>query len=214
MTSPLATGPRITGVVAIIRLRGAAAPDPLLDALVEGGVTSLEVTATTPDALATVERWRGRRPEARVGVGTVRTPDDARAAISAGAAFLVTPTTVPEVLAVAREYDVPVACGALTPTEIDHAWRLGADVVKVFPVAAVGGPDYLRAVREPLPDVPLLPTGGVGPDNLPAYAAAGAVGLGVGGSLVSEAAVVEGRWDDLRARARALTDAWKDGAGA
>lgn len=147
-------------------------------------------------------------------MGTVRTPDDARAAISAGAHFLVTPTTVPGVLAVAGEHGVPVACGALTPTEIDQAWRLGADVVKVFPVASVGGPDYLRAVRDPLPEVPLLPTGGVDRGNIRAYASAGAVGVGVGSSLVSEHAVVGEHWDDLRARARSFVDAWKETADA
>ncbi|KAA1418293.1 bifunctional 4-hydroxy-2-oxoglutarate aldolase/2-dehydro-3-deoxy-phosphogluconate aldolase [Mumia zhuanghuii] len=209
MATPPAATSRITGVVAIIRLRDRPAPDRLVDALIAGGVEHLEVTATTPDAHATVERWRRRHPEALVGVGTVRTPAQAEAAISAGATFLVTPTTVPGVLEVARTHDIPVACGALTPTEIDNAWLLGADTVKVFPITAVGGPDYLRALRDPLPDVPLLPTGGVDAGNLRAYAGAGAAGVGIGSALVSEARVAAEQWDVVRDHARSLTDAWK-----
>jgi len=195
--------------VSIIRLRAAAPPDALLDALVAGGVESVEVTLNTPGALDTIGRWAARGV-ARVGVGTVRTARQAAAAIDAGAQFLVTPTTVPAVLETARGRGVPVACGALTPTEIDLAWSGGADVVKVFPVSDAGGPGYLRAVSEPLDDVPLLPTGGVRVDDLAAYARAGAVGVGVGGSLVGEALVAAGDWEAVAARARSWTTRWRE----
>lgn len=141
----------------------------------------------------------------------MRTVTDADAAIAAGARFLVTPTTVPDVLGVARAAGVPVMCGALTPTEIDLAWRHGATAVKVFPVSAVGGAAYLRAVREPLDDVPLLPTGGVGLADLASYARMGCVGAGVGGALVSADLVAGRRWTAVTERAGAFASAWREG---
>lgn len=209
MTSTQKQGAPIKGIVSIIRLRSIAPPDALFDCLVGGGVESLEVTLNTPGALETIERWV-HRDGAMVGAGTVRTPDDASAAIAAGAQFLVTPTTVPEVLAIARHHGVPVACGALTPTEVDLAWQNGADAVKIFPISTVGGPEYLRAIREPLSDVRMLPTGGVGVDSFDAYARAGAVGVGIGGSLVTESLVRDAQWGVLADRARSLTTAWQE----
>lgn len=203
--------PALSGVVAIIRLRGREPDDAIAAALLDGGVRAMEVTLPTPGALGAIRRW-STHEDILVGAGTVRTASDAEAAIAAGARFLVTPTTVPEVLAVARAAAVPVACGALTPTEIDLAWRYGAAVVKVFPASAVGGVDYLRAVREPLDDVPLLPTGGVRLADLVPYARAGCVGVGVGGALVAESLVADRRWDTIAERAGAFAAAWREGA--
>ncbi|GII92337.1 bifunctional 4-hydroxy-2-oxoglutarate aldolase/2-dehydro-3-deoxy-phosphogluconate aldolase [Sinosporangium siamense] len=199
--------PTLSGVVAIIRLRDREPVDAIASALLEGGVTLMEVTLPTPGALAAVTRWN-THPGVVAGAGTVRTAADAEAAIDAGARFLVTPTTVPAVLGLARAAGVPVACGALTPTEIDLAAGYGAAAVKVFPVAALGGPGYIRAVREPLDDVPLLPTGGVRLADVPAYAGAGCAGVGVGGALVSAELAAGRRWADLTERARAFTAAW------
>ncbi|MPZ95150.1 MAG: bifunctional 4-hydroxy-2-oxoglutarate aldolase/2-dehydro-3-deoxy-phosphogluconate aldolase [Propionibacteriales bacterium] len=202
------------GVVAIIRLRSLRPSDELLGSLLDGGVRSLEVTLPTPGSLDAVARWRdlvGTGVE--VGVGTVRDAEGARRAVEAGATFLVTPAVCTEVLTVARETAVPVICGALTPTEIERAYAEGATAVKVFPVGPVGGPAYIAALREPLPDIPLVPTGGVGADDARAYAALGCVGVGVGSSLVEEAVVEAGDWAVVADRARSLVTAWEEGHG-
>jgi 2-dehydro-3-deoxyphosphogluconate aldolase / (4S)-4-hydroxy-2-oxoglutarate aldolase len=199
-----------TGVMAIVRLRRHEPADALFDALLAGGVDSVEVTLPSPGSLAAVARWVGRA-EISVGVGTVRSADDVIAAVDAGAQFVVTPTIVPEVVAACVEQSVPVVSGALTPSEIDAAWRHGATAVKVFPVANVGGPAYVRAVREPLDDVPLLPTGGVDVGSTREYARLGCVGVGVGGALVSETVVAQQDWAELTARAKDFAAAWQEG---
>ncbi|GAA3873145.1 bifunctional 4-hydroxy-2-oxoglutarate aldolase/2-dehydro-3-deoxy-phosphogluconate aldolase [Streptomyces sedi] len=199
------------GVVAIVRLP-AAPPDALHDTLVDAGVHALEITLTTPGAEAALTRWRALDRQVPVGAGTVRTPDDVRRAVRAGAQFLVTPTTSPAVLEAAGEAEVPVLCGALTPTEIETAWRLGAAAVKVFPADTAGAHDYVRAVRAPLPDIPLLPTGGVDAPAARGYAALGCHGVGVGSSLVRDAPTTPAALASLGARAAALTAAWREGA--
>ncbi|MED7932090.1 bifunctional 4-hydroxy-2-oxoglutarate aldolase/2-dehydro-3-deoxy-phosphogluconate aldolase [Nonomuraea sp. LP-02] len=203
-------GATVSGVVAIIRLRESEPDDAIATALLGGGVNVMEVTLPTPGALGVIRRW-GAHPGILVGAGTVRTASDADAAIAAGARFLVTPTTMPDVLGVARAAGVPVACGALTPTEIDLAWGHGAAAVKVFPVSALGGAGYLRAVREPLDDVPLLPTGGVGLEDVASYARMGCVGVGIGGALVSADLVAARRWGAITERAGAFGAAWNEG---
>lgn len=202
--------PALRGIIAIIRLRRAPAPDELIEALLAGGVRTVEVTLGTPGALETVGRWRAYQ-EAFVGTGTVRTPEQAEQAIEAGAQFLVTPTTRPAVLEAAAREHVPVIAGALTPTEVDTAWQHGATAVKVFPIEAVGGPAYLRALQAPLPEIPFVPTGGVDAEGARAYAAMGCLGVGVGSALVDERTVAAGEWAELRRRAEAFTDAWADG---
>jgi 2-dehydro-3-deoxyphosphogluconate aldolase/(4S)-4-hydroxy-2-oxoglutarate aldolase len=153
---------------------------PDLDAaaaeLVEAGVQVLEITLDTPGALDAIRRWRDR---ATVIAGTVRTPAEARAAAEAGAAALVSPVLVPELVAVSN--DLPVVPGALTPTEIETAWRAGAPLVKLFP-GSLGGPEYVRSVHAVLPDVPLLVTGGVTAENALAFLDAGAVAVGADAS--------------------------------
>ncbi|MFC7405811.1 bifunctional 4-hydroxy-2-oxoglutarate aldolase/2-dehydro-3-deoxy-phosphogluconate aldolase [Georgenia alba] len=199
-----------SGIIAIVRLRRERAVDEIARALVAGGVGAVEVTIDTPGALEAIGRWRDDGG-ALVGVGTVRTPDHARRAIDSGAQFLVTPTTVSGVLAVARDAGVPIVPGALSPTEIDAAWQQGAAAVKVFPADALGGPAYVKAVQAPLPDVPLVPTGGVNAENARAYAALGCVGVGVGSALVDEGTVAAAHWDVLTDRASALQAAWSAG---
>lgn len=197
----------VARLIAIVRL-------PVPDAVVRvgrelagAGLPAVEVTLSTPGGLEAVAALRAELDgRCAIGVGSVRTPPDVAAARDAGAQFLVTPTTRVEVLAEAERADLPVVCGAFTPTEIDLAWSAGASLVKLFP-ASLGGPGYLREVRAPLPDVPLVPTGGVTPDSLDAWAAAGAVAVGVGGALVNADEVAAGDWGALRRRARAFLSA-------
>ena len=194
-------------VIAIVRL---PAPEPVVRVgreLADAGVAALEVALTTPGALDAIAALRKDLADrCAVGAGSVRTPSDVAAARAAGAQFLVTPTTRVNVLDAARRDNLPVVCGAFTPTEIDVAWSAGATLVKLFP-ASLGGPTYLREVLAPLPDVPLVPTGGVTPDSVHAWAAAGAVAVGVGSALVNAAEVAAGDWAALRRRAEAFLSA-------
>ncbi len=202
--------PQGGGVVAIVRLRRCEPADELLEALLSGGVRTVEVTLPTPGALDAVRRW-SRDPRVSAGVGTVRTAQDVVVAAEAGAEFLVTPTTRTEVLDAAAQRGLPVVSGALTPSEIDLAWGHGAAAVKVFPVTSVGGAAYLRAVREPLDDVVLLPTGGVDVASTQEFARMGCVGVGVGSALVSEELVAAGDWEALRERAQRFVSSWHAG---
>ncbi len=197
------------GVVAILRGRRAAHLDAVLDVLVEAGIRSLEITLTTPEALAAIGRAVARLgPEVAVGAGTVRSLADVDAAVDAGAAYLVSPHTDPGLAVRARSRGVAYLPGALTPTEIVTAWASGAAAVKLFP-ARLGGPRYLRDLREPLPDVPIVPTGGVSAENAADWFAAGAVAVGVGGSLTGDA-LEGGSLSALSARAASLVAAARD----
>jgi 2-dehydro-3-deoxyphosphogluconate aldolase/(4S)-4-hydroxy-2-oxoglutarate aldolase len=196
-----------SGLVAIVRLGFSAALPRVAEALTAGGIDALEFTVTTPGALAAITASRTALGDrALIGAGTVLDADTARGAIRAGAVFIVTPTLALDVIRVCREAGVPVFPGAMTPTEILAAWTAGADIVKVFPASALG-PDYLRQVRAPLPQIKLMPTGGISAANAADYLRAGAVALGVGGRLVDPAAVAEERWDLLTQRARELVQA-------
>lgn len=142
-----------------------------------------------------------------VGMGSVRTPEEARESIAAGAKYLVTPTTNLDVVRVAKQAGVPVVCGGFTPTELDAAHRAGSDYIKLFP-ASVLGPRYIREVLAPMPELRIVPTGGVNVETIPKFRAAGAVGVGVGSALVDRQAVAAGDWDELERRAKALVTAW------
>ncbi|MER5641449.1 bifunctional 4-hydroxy-2-oxoglutarate aldolase/2-dehydro-3-deoxy-phosphogluconate aldolase [Kitasatospora sp. NPDC002227] len=162
--------------------------------LAEEGLTAVEVSLTTADALDVIERARrSLGPQALLGAGTVRTAADARRAAEAGAAFLVSPGSDEPL-----ESELPLLIGALTPSEVMRAVRLGASAVKLFP-ASIGGPGYLRALRDPFPQVPFLPVGGVDAELARAYLAAGAAAVGVGSPLVGDAAN-GGPLSELRAR--------------
>jgi 2-dehydro-3-deoxyphosphogluconate aldolase/(4S)-4-hydroxy-2-oxoglutarate aldolase len=170
-------------VVGILR---AESPDALMEvagALREGGLRCLEFTMTTPGALDLIrEGTRSFGDDILLGAGTVLDPETARAVILAGAKFVVTPVVRPEVIQMCRRYGVPVMPGAFTATEILTAWEAGGDVIKVFPSGGVG-PDYLRNLRGPLPQIPLMPTGGIAPENAADFLKAGAVAVGIGGNL-------------------------------
>ncbi|RKS79519.1 2-dehydro-3-deoxyphosphogluconate aldolase/(4S)-4-hydroxy-2-oxoglutarate aldolase [Actinomadura pelletieri DSM 43383] len=176
-----------TGVVAVVRGTRAERVADVLDTLADAGVRCLELTLNTPGALAELDAARRRLPaDVELGAGTVRTAAEASAAVAAGASFLVSPDTGEGVAAVARDHGVAYYPGALTPGEVGRAWDLGATAVKIFPAGAFG-PRYLRDLAGPFRDVPLLPTGGVGPDNAADFIAAGAVAVGAGGSLIGDA---------------------------
>lgn len=197
-----------TGLVAILRGRSGDRLAAACEVLLEAGVRCLEVTMNTPGALQVVGRLAGEgRPGVEVGVGTVRRPDEVDAAADVGATFVVAPNTEESVGRRAAERGLGWYPGAFTPTEIARAWDLGATAVKVFPAGSAGGPRYLREVRGPLDDVLLVPTGGVGVDDVPGYLQAGAVAVGMGGPLVGR--VLEDAEDlgRLAGRARAAVDA-------
>lgn len=194
-------------VVAIIRLDEGSSLVRVAEAVVAGGIDVLEFTLTTPGALEAIRACRARfGASVVVGAGTVLDGTGARQCLDAGAQFLVSPGHDPQVIAVAREGGALAMPGALTPTEIIAAWRAGADVVKVFP-ARQFGPRYISDLRGPLPDIPLMPTGGVDETNAAEYLRAGAVSVAVGGNLVSAAAVARGDWGAISAKARALVAA-------
>ncbi|MBB4662816.1 bifunctional 4-hydroxy-2-oxoglutarate aldolase/2-dehydro-3-deoxy-phosphogluconate aldolase [Conexibacter arvalis] len=185
-------------VVAIVRAATAAEAEAVADALVDGGLDVVEVSLTTPGALGAIERLAVRHPDALVGAGTVLDATSARLATLAGARFLVAPSLDREVVATGHRYGAPVLPGVQTPNEIVAALSAGADLVKLFPAAQLG-PAHLRAVRAALPQAPIVPTGGVDAANAGEWLAAGAVALGVGGSLTRDADQAAARAGELLA---------------
>lgn len=195
------------GIVAVIRMSDPSQLIKVAEAIGEGGVDVIEFTMTTPNALDVIrEVARQRAGDVLLGAGTVLDPETARAAILAGAEYIVAPTLNPRVIEVCRRYSKVVIPGALTPTEILTAWECGADIVKVFPATAVG-PRYFKDVLAPLPQVKLLPTGGVDLSNVGDFIKAGAVAVAVGSNLVDTKAVSEGRFDVLTEKARQYAEA-------
>lgn len=178
-----------TGVVAILRAKDGSALVDIAEALLAGGVEAVEVTFTVPKATALLEQVADRLGDrVLLGAGTVLDPETARTAILAGAEFIVSPAVNLATIELCRRYDKLVLPGALTPTEVVTAWQAGADVVKIFP-SELTGPGYLKALRGPLPQVRMMPTGGVNLDTAASYLQAGACALGIGGSLLEPAAI-------------------------
>ena len=175
-------------------------------ALQRGGVLMLEITLNTPGVFEGIAALRAQLPDLQVGAGTVTTADEARDAIEAGAQFLVTPTLELSVLQAAREREVPVVCGAYTPTEVLTAHRQGAALVKVFPSSALG-PTFIRDLRGPLPFLKLVAVGGVTPENAPDFLRAGGVAVGAGSALFDAKLVAQNRYDELEQRARLWVEA-------
>jgi len=193
---------RSTGLIPVIRARSADEAAQAADAIQAGGVGVLEITMTVPGAVEVIREVAGREGDALVGAGTVLDPEAARSCIDAGARFIVSPSFNPDTIAACREADVAVLPGALTPTEVLAAWRAGADLVKVFPAGAVGGPSYIKALKAPLPQIDLVPTGGVNLKTAGDFIRAGAAALGVGADLVDLAALRRGEAQILTERAR------------
>jgi 2-dehydro-3-deoxyphosphogluconate aldolase / (4S)-4-hydroxy-2-oxoglutarate aldolase len=175
-----------TGVIAVLR---APTPEdylPVCRVLVDAGVTAIELTLTTPGTIAALPALRSAIPEAAFGIGTVTTVEEVEAAHAAGAELLVTPVSRPEVVAAAVERGMPIVPGGLTPTELHGSWVGAASAVKLFPAAAVG-PGYLRQLAGPFPDLAVIPSGGVGIEDISAWISAGAVAVSLGGPLVGDA---------------------------
>ena len=195
------------GIIAIVRTQQAAQVVPLFEALIAGGVRAIEITMTTPDALAAIREAREKLDQrAVVGVGTVLEADTCRAAISAGAEFIVTPICRTELVAVAHAAGCPIMLGAYTPTEAQLAHEADADFIKIFPADGLGS-GYIKALRAPLPHLRIVPTGGVDVQNVAEFLKAGCVALGVGSALVSAKILQEADWPELTRRASALVNA-------
>lgn len=197
---------RTAGVLAVLRAPTAESALACVAALIDGGITGIEITYSTPDAAAVIERVRRDHPDAYVGAGTVLSAAQAHAAADAGAQFLVSPGTTEDVARGMLDTGLTTLLGALTPSELMHAVALGAHAVKIFP-ASLGGPAYLSALRGPFPDVPLVPTGGVGAQNIGDWLAAGALAVGAGGELCPRAAVAASDRAAITERARAFAAA-------
>jgi len=178
--------PRVIGI-----LRGTPAEvfPRIVEAARAGGLRALELTVNTPDAFAMVAELRPRLPESfRLGMGTVRNPEEARRAVEAGAMFLVTPNVDPRVIRLANEARIPIIAGAMTPTEVWTAWQAGADLVKLFPANRFG-PGYIRDLRGPFDEVPIVAVGGITPETAAAYFEAGAVAVAATSALFGREAL-------------------------
>jgi 2-dehydro-3-deoxyphosphogluconate aldolase / (4S)-4-hydroxy-2-oxoglutarate aldolase len=192
------------GVVAVIRMKDPAKVQAVVDAIAAGGVTAIEVTMTVPGAVKLIAAIAPKMPAGfLLGAGTVVDPETAKQVIDAGAQFIVSPVFRRSVIAACHERDVPVTPGCFTPSEILDAWDAGADIVKVFPATALG-PGYIKDVRAPLPQVKLMPTGGVTVENAGEWIAAGAVAVGVGSALLDGKAIESGDYGALRSRAERI----------
>ena len=196
-----------TKIIAIIRLSNSEPVFELAQALFRGGVKAIEVTMGTPNALEEIHKLsqiEGVIP----GVGSVIDPQTAKAAIEAGAQFIVTPVSKPEVIQMAHQLDKPILSGAMTPTEILQAYEWGADIVKLFPAANLGA-TYFKAVKAPIPHVPIMPTGGITVENAADWIANGAVCLGVGSTLVNQNLISQRDYKSITSAAKAMTEAVK-----
>ncbi len=182
------------GLIPVLRSKSSAEAHALVEAMLLGGVTVMEVTMTVPGAIGVIRSLREKHGDRLLlGAGTVLDAQQCTAAIEAGAEFIVSPSLDREVISRTKELGKMSIPGALTPTEVVTAWNAGADYVKVFPCSAVGGPGYLKALKAPLPHIPLIPTGGVTLETASQYLRCGAVALGVGSDLVNASALAQGK---------------------
>lgn len=202
---------RQTGVIAIMRAQGSDQLIAAADAIQAGGVRAIEVTMNTPGALRVIEEASKRYgEEVLFGAGTVLDAETARAAILAGADFVVSPSLNLDMLAMCNRYSIPLTPGCYTPTEMLKAWEAGADMVKLFP-ASVGGPSLIKAILAPLPQLEIVPVGGVNLDTAADFIRNGAAALGVGSDLVSQKLLDERNMEELTRRAAAFIEQVKKG---
>jgi 2-dehydro-3-deoxyphosphogluconate aldolase/(4S)-4-hydroxy-2-oxoglutarate aldolase len=191
------------GIVPVVRTPSAESAIKSIEAIYRGGVRAAEITMTVPGALKALEKLADQFGDKLVlGAGTVLDPETARVCMLAGAQFFVTPALKLSTIEMAKRYSKVICPGALTPTEVLTAWEAGADVVKVFPANAVGGPKYIKALKGPLPHIEMIPTGGVNLETAGEFLKAGACAVAVGGELVDAKLIKEGRYDEMEARAR------------
>jgi 2-dehydro-3-deoxyphosphogluconate aldolase/(4S)-4-hydroxy-2-oxoglutarate aldolase len=193
---------REIGLVPVLRAESEEQALALASAIAAGGVTVLEVTMTVPGAIRVMGRLAKERPDILIGAGTVLDPETARMCILEGAQFVVSPALNVKTIEMCHRYGIAVLPGALTPTEIVTAWEAGADVVKVFPASALGGAKYLKSVKAPLPQIELIPTGGVSLSTAAEFLEAGAFALGVGADLVDTKAIAKGHPETITENAR------------
>jgi 2-dehydro-3-deoxyphosphogluconate aldolase/(4S)-4-hydroxy-2-oxoglutarate aldolase len=202
-----------TGVIAIMRAQSSDQLIGAADAIKKGGVKAIEVTMTTPGALGVITQAKERHgSDVIFGAGSVLDPETGRAAILAGADFVVSPTLNIELIELCNRYAIPVAPGCYSPTEVITGWEAGADLIKLFP-ASVGGPDLVKAILAPLPQVRIIPVGGVNLDTAADFIRNGAVAIGVGSSLVNQKLLDAGDMDELTRRAVAFIEQVKKGRG-
>ena len=195
------------GIIAVVRAQRLTQVVPMVEALVAGGVVATEITMTTPKALAAIREAREKiGSRSLIGVGTVLDAKTCRAAIEAGAEFVVSPICRVELVAIARAAGRPIMLGAYTPTEAQTAHEAGADFVKIFPADRLG-PGYIKAIRTPLPHLQIVPTGGVDVHNVADFFKAGCAAVGVGSNLVSGQILQEGDWPELTRRAQEFVKA-------
>jgi 2-dehydro-3-deoxyphosphogluconate aldolase/(4S)-4-hydroxy-2-oxoglutarate aldolase len=202
------------GLIPVIRVSSAQEAIDVADAIKEGGVTLIEITMSVPGAIDTIKELTQKyKDEIIMGAGTVLDPETGRTALLAGAQFIVSPTLNLDLIQLAHRYSAVVIPGTMTPTEILTAWNAGADMVKVFPAAQLGGPEYIKAIRGPLPQILLVPTGGVNLQNAGAFIKAGAAALAVGGELVDKKAVKEKKFNVITENTRAYLKVIREAKG-
>ncbi len=202
----IVSGIEAEGLVAIVRVRRPELALPLAKALVAGGIRAVELTMSIPNALEavrTIDRELGDK--ILLGVGTVIDDDTCRAAIDAGAKYVISPITRPSLVAVAHALDRPVMLGAYTPTEAQAAHEAGSDFVKIFPADTLG-PSYIKSLLAPLPHLKIVPTGGVNLDTMEAYLAAGSAALGTGSALLKKEIIAGENWGELERLAKRFAD--------
>ena len=195
------------GIVPVIRASSTADGRFAAEAIARGGIPIVEITMTVPGALEVIAQLVSELPELLVGAGTVLDAGMARHCLDAGAQFLVSPGLDLETVKLAADAKILMMAGALTPTEVMTVWKAGADFVKIFPCAQVGGPAYIKALKGPLPQIPLVPTGGVSLETVAAFISAGAAALGVGGELIKKDAVEARKADTLQNLAQSFVQA-------
>ena len=192
------------GAIALLRLPESRAVIPTAEAILQGGVTVLEITLTTPGATSAIKQLSGQLPQHTIlGAGSILSLDDVARSVDCGAKFIVSPITTPQIIECAHDHGLPIVAGALTPNEIFHAQEMGSDLVKVFP-AGFWGPRYIKAVLAPMPHLRLCPTGGVTPENAGQWIQAGAKVVGVGSALADPVTVAAGNYAEITRRARRL----------
>jgi 2-dehydro-3-deoxyphosphogluconate aldolase/(4S)-4-hydroxy-2-oxoglutarate aldolase len=206
---------REVGLIPIVRAPSAEDAMRAAEAIVAGGIGIAEITMTVPGALRVMEAVAARYGDkVLLGAGTILDTETCRAAMLAGAQFIVTPSLDVRVIEMARRYAKPVFPGALTPTEVVTAWQAGADMVKIFPCGPVGGPKYVKALKGPLPHIEMVPTGGVNLETTADFIKAGAAAVAVGGELVDMKALKEGKLDQITETAKKFVEAVRAGRAA
>jgi len=202
------------GLVPVIRVTSAAEAMDVAEAIKDGGCSVIEITMSVPGAIDVIkDLTRKYRDDIILGAGTILDSETGRAALLAGAQFIVAPTLNLDLIQLAHRYSAVVVPGAMTPTEILTAWEAGADMVKVFPAAQLGGPEYIKALRGPMPQILYVPTGGVNLQNAGAFIKAGATALGAGGELVDKKAIKEKKFNIITDNTRAFLKAIKEARG-